>query len=98
MDLNLKGKVVAITGGTTGIGAEVALGFAREGCKVAVCGRSETKIKEFEEMFAREGFEALTCKTDVSANEELKAFVTAVVEKFGRLDVFINNAESPSIP
>ena len=92
MDLNLKGKVVAITGGTTGIGAEVALGFAREGCKVAVCGRSETKIKEFEEMFAREGFEALTCKTDVSVNEELKAFVTVVVEKFGRLDVFINNA------
>ena len=45
MDLNLKGKVVAITGGTTGIGAEVALGFAREGCKVAVCGRSETKIR-----------------------------------------------------
>lgn len=92
MDLKLAGKVVAVTGGTTGIGAEIALAYAREGCKVAVCGRSVSKIKEIEDRFQAEGLEVFAMSVDVSKNDELKGFITAIAEKFGRLDVLVNNA------
>lgn len=92
MDLNLKGKVVAIAGGTSGIGEAVAMAFAREGCKVAVCGRSQSKIDAMQAEFQKEGFELLTMSVDVGVNAQLKQFTEAVAEKYGRLDVFINNA------
>ena len=92
MDLKLKDKVVAITGGTAGIGEAVALAFAREGSKVAVCGRSMAKIDALKEKFAQEGFELYGESVDVSNNEQLKGFVENVEKTYGRLDVFINNA------
>lgn len=92
MDLNLKDKVVAIAGGTSGIGEAVAMAFAKEGCKVAVCGRSQSKIDAMQAAFQKEGFELLTMSVDVGVNAQLKRFVEAVVETYGRLDIFINNA------
>ena len=92
MDLKLKGKVVGITGGTSGIGEELALAFAREGCKVAVCGRNQAKIEAMKERFMAEGMDLFIMQTDVAVNAELKAFVEAIVKEYGRLDIFINNA------
>lgn len=92
MNLNLAEKVIGITGGTSGIGEELALGFAREGCKVAVCGRSLSKIEALKARFQAEGLELFAMPADVAVNDELKGFVEAVVKEFGRLDVFINNA------
>lgn len=92
MDLNLKDKVVAIAGGTSGIGEAVAMAFAKEGCKVAVCGRSQSKIDAMQAAFQKEGFELLTMSVDVGVNAQLKSFTEAVVETYGRLDIFINNA------
>ncbi len=92
MDLNLKDKVVAIAGGTSGIGEAVAMAFAKEGCKVAVCGRSQSKIDAMQAAFQKEGFELLTMSVDVGVNAQLKGFTEAVVETYGRLDIFINNA------
>lgn len=92
MDLNLKDKVVAIAGGTSGIGEAVAMAFAKEGCKVAVCGRSQSKIDAMQAAFQKEGFELLTMSVDVGVNAQLKRFAEAVVETYGRLDIFINNA------
>lgn len=92
MDLNLKDKVVAVAGGTSGIGEAVAMAFAKEGCKVVVCGRSQSKIDAMQAAFQKEGFELLTMSVDVGVNAQLKSFTEAVVETYGRLDIFINNA------
>ena len=92
MDLNLKDKVVAVAGGTSGIGEAVAMAFAKEGCTVAVCGRSQSKIDAMQAAFQKEGFELLTMSVDVGVNAQLKSFTEAVVETYGRLDIFINNA------
>ena len=94
MDLNLKGKVVAITGGNSGIGLAAALGFAREGCKVAICGRSQAKLDAAKEKFAAEGFELFTDSIDVTKKEGLEKFVADVAAEYGQLNVFINNAGS----
>ncbi len=92
MDLKLKDKVVAISGGTSGIGEAVALGFAREGAKVAVCGRKLEKIAALDEKFKAEGFELTAIQADISKPEDNFRFVDEVVAKLGRIDVLINNA------
>ncbi len=92
MKFDLEGKVVAITGGTAGIGLATALAFGEQGCKVAACSRSQSKVDNFLKQMTDAGYEAYARSVDVTDNSELKAFIHEVVEKFGRLDVLINNA------
>ena len=92
MELGLKGKVVAITGGSQGIGKAAGLEFAREGCKVCVCARRQERLDEAKKEFESLGYELFTKKTDVTVYEELEAFADDIVEKYGRIDVWINNA------
>ncbi|MDR3565688.1 MAG: SDR family NAD(P)-dependent oxidoreductase [Negativicutes bacterium] len=92
MDLGLKDKVVVITGGATGIGLAGALAFAGEGCRVALCGRSIEKIAAATREFTAKGYELFAETADVSSEEDLKAFAGQVFKKFGRIDVWINNA------
>lgn len=91
-DLGLENKVVVITGGATGIGFATGLEFARQGAHVAICGRSEAKLAKAREAFAAEGFELFPEALDVCDAEKLYAFGDHVIEKFGRLDVWMNNA------
>ncbi|MET8454219.1 SDR family NAD(P)-dependent oxidoreductase [Streptomyces sp. NPDC005209] len=81
-------RVVLITGGTSGIGLSLAESFLGEGASVAVCGRSRTAL----DRFSREHPEALAVQADVIAPEARAAMLDAVTERFGRLDVLINNA------
>lgn len=92
MDLGLKDKVVVITGGSQGIGKAAALEFAREGCKVCVCARRQEKLDAAKAEFNELGFELFTVQTDVTKPQDLEALADAVVEKYGRIDVWINNA------
>ena len=92
MDLNLTNKVVCIAGGTSGIGEALALAFAREGCKVAACGRSESKINALKKTFEEAGFELFTMSVDVGVNKELQNFIHSTAEHYGHLDIMINNA------
>ena len=94
MDLGLKDKVVAITGGTSGIGEETAVAFAREGAKVAVCGRSQDKIDAIARRFHSLGYELYTEAVNVADNHQLEHFAQAVTETYGRMDVWISNAGS----
>lgn len=92
MELNLSGKTVAVTGGAGGIGAQVALEFAREGARVAVCDISAENLERLSERFKQQGFELFTGRVNVSIADELYGFAESVVSALGRLDVWVNNA------
>ena len=92
MDLGLKDKVVAITGGTSGIGEAAALAFAEEGAFVAVCGRNPEKLGALRKRFEEAGYPLYAETADVSDLAQLEGFVRHAAAWKGHLDVFINNA------
>ena len=96
MDLKLQGRVVAITGGASGIGRSCALRYLEEGCRVAVCGRNRAKLEVFRRHCREAGHEVLCVEADVADTEALERFADTAVSHFGRLDVWYNNAGSRS--
>jgi NAD(P)-dependent dehydrogenase (short-subunit alcohol dehydrogenase family) len=92
MTRELEGKVGLVTGGTSGIGRDAAVLFAKAGAKVVVAGRREAEGKETAELVRAAGGDGLFVKADVSIASEVETLVKKTVEKFGRLDVAFNNA------
>lgn len=86
------GKVVLITGATSGIGEATAKAFASEGAKVAFNGRRANLGQQVESEIRSFGGEATYLQSDVRDPEQVEQFVTATVEKYGRLDIAFNNA------
>ncbi len=89
---SLKNKVAVVTGASQGIGRETTLALAEAGAKVAVAARSEEKLAALASEIVAAGGEAFAMKMDVADAEQVKAGFKAVVEKFGRLDILVNNA------
>lgn len=87
MERKLK-QVVLVTGGTMGIGLALAKAFMAQGDAVAVCGRSADAL----DSFSRSHPEALAIRADVTNAGERDAMLDAIAERFGRLDVLVNNA------
>lgn len=92
MELGLQGKVVVITGGGTGIGRSAALEFLKEGATVAVLGRRLEPLKKLQEEAGTYRDRVYYESCDVTDPAALRAFAQGVYEKFGSLDVWINNA------
>jgi len=86
------GQVIAITGATSGIGRAAALRFAREGGKVAFCGRREHLGAEVEAEIRQEEGEATYIRADVRNEADVQTFIEKTVSRYGRLDVAFNNA------
>ncbi|MBX9582274.1 MAG: SDR family oxidoreductase [Gemmataceae bacterium] len=86
------GKVVLVTGGTSGIGKAAALAFAREGARVVVSGRREPEGLAVVEEVKKAGGEAHFVRADVTKEAEVKNLVAQAVARYGRLDVAFNNA------
>ena len=83
-------KVVAITGGSDGIGKALTEAFLKLGATVATCGRNQHKLEILES--ANSGLPLFTFTADVSKEEDCKNFINSVIEKFGGIDILINNA------
>lgn len=96
MDLDISGKVVIITGSTLpkGIGKGIALKFAEEGAKVVLVGRNSDRGNEALDNVLKLGAEAIFVRADVGNEDDVKNLVSKTIERFGRIDVLINNAAS----
>src|SRR5467141_1304117 len=88
----LSGKVALITGGGTGIGRAIALAFAREGASVAVAGRRLEKLRKVISEIQKQGGAGLAMECDVTRTRDVERAVKGTVERFGRLNVLVNNA------
>jgi len=96
MDLGLKGKVALVAGGSQGLGLAVAMEFAREGAKVAVCALDDPHLQEAADALRKEtGGRAFAIPADVSDLEQAKNFVRKAAAHFGTVDILVNNAGGP---
>jgi NAD(P)-dependent dehydrogenase (short-subunit alcohol dehydrogenase family) len=85
-------KVALVTGGSDGLGAATALELARRGARVGICARNEVRLADAETQITAIGGEVVAVPADVSRHEDLERFVQAVAERFGRIDIVVNNA------
>jgi len=86
-------KVALVTGGGRGIGRGIARCLAAEGCDIVICGtRSEEKVQDALDEFRERGAGVLYCRADVADGEARKRLLSAVRQRFGRLNVLVNNA------
>jgi NADP-dependent 3-hydroxy acid dehydrogenase YdfG len=89
---SIKGKVVAITGASSGIGEATARLLGAEGAAVVLGARRTERLDEIARDIREHGGRALTCATDVTRREDLDRLVGLAVEEFGQLDVLVSNA------
>ena len=90
---SLKDKVALVTGASQGIGRDTVLALSEAGARVAVAARNEEKLGALvNEIVGLEGGQALAVKMDVGDPEQVKAGFKLVLERFGRLDILVNNA------
>ena len=93
MDLGLKGKVAAITGGSEGIGKAAAMRLAQEGALVAICARRGDVLQQAaDELAAAGGGSVLAVVADMTKPADCQRFVDETIQRFGRLDILVNNA------
>jgi NAD(P)-dependent dehydrogenase (short-subunit alcohol dehydrogenase family) len=89
---DLSGKVAIVTGGGKGIGRAIALGLAECGAKLALCSRTQEDLDQTVADISERGGEALALVTDLMAGDQIDKLVETTVNKFGRVDILINNA------
>ena len=93
MELGLTGKVVAITGGSEGIGRATAMRFGQEGARVAICARRADVMEGTAEAIRKAtGAEVMTLVADAAKPEDMPRFIEETVKRYGRIDAVINNA------
>jgi len=90
--MDFTGKVALITGGGNGIGRAAALAFAEHGAKIAVVDRDAKAAEATAGIIRQKGGDALAVTADVAKSEDVRGYVKATVDRFGRIDCFFNNA------
>lgn len=89
---NMEGKVVVITGASSGLGEATARRLSEEGATVVLAARRTQRIEELADDIEADGGEALAVTTDVTERDQVKNLVDQAVEQFGKVDVMLNNA------
>ena len=90
--MELKDKVVIITGGSSGIGAQIAHLLAAAGAKIVLAARTMGKLERIAAELGTTGAALVAIPTDVTREQDCRALVKAAIDAFGRVDVLINNA------
>src|SRR3989442_7503102 len=96
LDLGLTGKVAIVTGGSAGLGRAAAMKLAREGARVSICARRKEVLERTAGEIRQAGGEVLAIAADVTRAEDVEAVVKATAERFGRVDILLNNAGTSS--
>jgi len=97
MDLGLNGKTALVAASSKGLGKASALALAREGARVTICARTEADLEAAaEEIRDQTGGEVLSVAADLSSAEGIRDVVAATVERFGGIDVLVNNSGGPA--
>src|SRR5438874_9718598 len=89
---SLNGRVALVTGASQGIGRACAVALAKAGAKVALAARNEEKLKQAVEEITAAGGEAAAFQIDVADEESIKVGVKAAIERFGKIEILVNNA------
>ncbi len=90
---DLKNKVVIITGASSGIGKACAMEFAKAGCKIVITGRNTKKLSEAAtEIKSKHNADVLEVASDVSREDDCRKIISETMNRFGRIDILINNA------
>jgi 3-oxoacyl-[acyl-carrier protein] reductase len=98
VDLGLSGKVALVAAASKGLGKASALSLAREGARVTICARSESELEEAaDEIRAETEADVLTVPADLSGPDGITAVVEATAERFGGLDILVNNSGGPAL-
>ena len=92
MELGLKGKVAAVTGGSEGIGRATVERLVKEGAKVALCARRAEVLNAFADELRKAGGEVLAIVADATKEGDMERFIDETVRKYGRVDIVVNNA------
>jgi L-rhamnose 1-dehydrogenase len=90
--MRLQNKVAIVTGATRGIGRAIAVRFGQEGARVAVVGRDQEMGRESVQLTGAAGGEAIFLPTDVANSTQVEEMVNTVVDRWGRIDILVNNA------
>ncbi|MBI4562399.1 MAG: SDR family NAD(P)-dependent oxidoreductase [Candidatus Rokubacteria bacterium] len=90
--MKLKGRVAIVTGSSMGIGEAIARLYAQNGARVVINSRSLERARKVADDLARAGFEALPIEADVADRAQVDRMVWQAVERWGRIDVLVNNA------
>jgi len=98
MDLELKGKVAVVGGASKGLGRACAEALAQEGVEVALCSRSRPDLdKTAQEIRDATGAETLVFAGDLDRPETIRELIAAALDRFGRLDILVNNSGGPPL-
>src|SRR5271156_2435859 len=89
---SLKNKIAIVTGASQGIGRDTALALSEAGAKVAVAARNGEKLTALVQEISSKGGEAFAVKMDVADADQIKSGFKSILEKFGKLDILVNNA------
>jgi NAD(P)-dependent dehydrogenase (short-subunit alcohol dehydrogenase family) len=88
----LGGKVALVTGGSRGLGLQIAKGLGEMGAKIAISARKPAELEEAKADLEKHGIDALTVTNDLSKLDQVPALVDAVVKQFGAINILVNNA------